>query len=202
MKHDELVLCVERKSLPSKWVEQKSIIKIEFDTFVKACSDSGFEFVKRGVAENDPFLKQIILYIIIQTRNTEQTAIYNRQGSEKRLHDLWSVGIGGHINPIDAENKTASFDHILIKGMERELSEELETRDTDEPPKFLGIINEDITEVGSVHLGAVFRILTQAPEAFSAGEELSQFKWIPTREIEKLNLELWSTLALELASYR
>ncbi len=202
MKNDELVLCVKRKNLPSEWVEKRSIVKLELETFVNTCSISGFEFKKRGDAENDPSFKQIIPYIILQTRDLEATAIYNRQGSEKRLHDLWSVGIGGHINPIDVEGNDTPFDQILLAGMERELAEELQKRNSDEGPEFLGIINEDITDVGSVHLGAVFRVLTQTPEAFKAGEELSQFKWVPTREVEKLNLELWSTLALELASYR
>ncbi|MCP4021408.1 MAG: phosphoesterase [Desulfobacteraceae bacterium] len=201
MNSNERVLSVKRDLLPPKWVEQKCIMKLELETFINACSDAGYEFKKRGEAENDPSFKQIIPYIMLQTADLKQTAIYNRQGSEKRLHDLWSVGIGGHINPIDAEHNNKSFKQILLKGMERELTEELEKRNLNETPQFTGIINEDITEVGSVHIGAVFRVLTKTPEIFKPGEELSQFKWVPTQTVKQLNLELWSTLALELASY-
>jgi predicted NUDIX family phosphoesterase len=81
--------------------------------------------------------------------------IYNRQGSEKRLHDLWSLGIGGHINPVDQQNQQSSFKDILVSGMERELGEELAKRPKQDIAGFSGIISEDITDVGKVHFGAV-----------------------------------------------
>ena len=198
MDKNEKVLCIKRDLLPESWVAQKSVVSLKLDIFIENCSTSGFEFVKRIEAENDSSYKQIIPYIILQTKDHGKTAIYQRQGSEQRLHDLWSLGIGGHINPVDVNTKKDSFKQILITGMQREIDEELEKMPEELSPEFVGVISEDITDVGKVHLGAVFRIKTNSPEKFLPGEELFQFTWAKTNSLHKLNLELWSTMALEL----
>lgn len=198
MDKNEKILCIKRDLLPDSWVTQKSVVSLELDMFIENCSTSGFEFIKRIDAENDSSYKQIIPYIILQTKNHCKTAIYQRQGSEQRLHDLWSLGIGGHINPVDVNTQKDSFKQILIAGMERELSEELDQMPENSSPEFIGVISEDITDVGKVHLGAVFRMETNSPEKFSPGEELFQFTWAKTNSLYTLNLELWSTMALEL----
>ncbi len=200
MTHTETVLCIKRNRLPGSWVRQKSVVPLTLADFIETCSSAGFTFVRRPEAEKDPSYQQIIPYIVLQTKGFEKTAIYNRQGSEKRLHDLWSIGIGGHINPVDRETRDDLFHQILVSGMERELNEELAQRPEEASPKFVGVISEDITDVGKVHLGAVFRIIADDPDLFSPGEELSQFKWEKTENLETLNLELWSTLALKLLS--
>ncbi|MDA3787924.1 MAG: phosphoesterase [Desulfobacula sp.] len=200
MSKNESVLCIKRDLLPASWVCKKSIVPLELDDFIEKCCASGFEFINRSDAEKDVSYKQIIPYIVLQTQDFEKTAIYNRQGSEQRLHDLWSIGIGGHINPIDMETQTASFLQILTVGMERELQEELDQRPEKDLPLFVGVISEDVTDVGKVHLGAVFRILTNTPEKFLPGSELFQFTWEKTRNLEQLNLELWSKMALKLLS--
>ncbi len=168
--------------------------------FIKACTASGFDFINRQEAEKNPSLKQVIPYIVLQTKDLAHTAIYNRQGSETRLHDLWSLGIGGHINPLDQANSKASFKDILLSGMNRELDEELVKRPSLDQAEFSGIISEDITDVGSVHLGAVFRILTQTPESYLPGPELFRFQWVKTKKLNQFNVELWSQLTLELIS--
>jgi len=173
---------------------------MEQTVFIDQCTHAEFEFINRPKAENDPSYKQIIPYIILQTADLKMTAIYNRQGSEKRLHDLWSIGIGGHINPIDMNHENNSFEQVLIAGMQRELSEELNQQCKTDLPVFEGVISEDLTDVGKVHLGAVFRILTREPDQYLPGDELFDFSWKKTQELETLNLELWSTLALELIS--
>lgn len=200
MTKNEAVLCIKRNRLPESWVQQKSIVPLGLDLFIENCSAAGFEFINRSIAEEDSSYKQIIPYIVLQTKNFDKTAIYNRQGSEQRLHDLWSIGIGGHINPVDVDSPDDSFKQIMIAGMERELNEELDQRPEDDRPSFIGVISEDITDVGKVHLGAVFRILTTAPEKFIPGSELFQFAWEKTKNLEHLNLELWSKLALGLIS--
>jgi predicted NUDIX family phosphoesterase len=193
---NESVLCIPRAQVPREWIQPKSVVRMDLDTFVDQCRQSGFSFEKRAIAEDNPAIKQVIPYIVLQT--PDQTAVYNRQGSEKRLHDLWSLGIGGHINPGDQKSNTASFKDILLSGMERELSEELIHRPENDPAQFLGIISEDLTDVGKVHLGAVFRILTRTPEAYRPGPELSRFQWIKTADLPDLTMELWSTMALTL----
>lgn len=202
MAGSETVLCIKKNVLPESWVQIRSVVSLNVDVFIENCSKAGFEFLNRKDAEKNPAYKQIIPYIVLQTRDMKKTAIYNRQGGEKRLHDLWSIGIGGHINPIDRDEQHASFRQILITGMERELNEELIKKPVNELPVFMGVISEDITDVGKVHLGAVFRILTDYPEKYLPGAELFQFSWSDTELLGRLDMELWSILALNLLSYR
>ena len=215
------------------------------ERFIATCTHAGFRWVERAMAESDPSLKQIIPYIVIvhnrmtssqsptslssqMSKDTAEhpdgdplpsvvsVAVYRRKGSEKRLHDLYSIGIGGHINPeddrmtngikkrenfhsSDEDDRTAlHFQRILHAGMNRELEEELIRRPKADEPKFLGIINEDVTEVGSVHLGALYVILTQSPHLYKPGHELMGFHWVKKDALTDLNLELWSSMALGL----
>jgi predicted NUDIX family phosphoesterase len=67
-------------------------------------------------------------------------------GGDARLHGRFSIGVGGHLNPGDGG---------LLGGLEREWGEELVA---DFVPDFrlVGLLNDDTTEVGAVHLGAVY----------------------------------------------
>jgi predicted NUDIX family phosphoesterase len=69
-----------------------------------------------------------------------------RAGADSRLHDRWSIGVGGHINPGDVG---------LEGGMRREWVEELVT---DRVPRCrpVALLNDETTDVGSVHLGIVY----------------------------------------------
>ena len=199
MNHREKVLCIKRKRLPAAWVGEKNVMEIAESSFFEICDGAGFEFKERGVVETDPSFKQIIPYVVLQTQDLKLTAAYLRNGSERRLHDLWSVGIGGHINPEDCPAHS-SFKDVVTAGMMRELDEELIKRPENERPAFCGIINEEETQVGCVHFGAVFTLRTLNPDLFKPGEELSDFTWKRTETLAKLNMELWSRLALELIS--
>ncbi|PIE63092.1 MAG: phosphoesterase [Desulfobacter postgatei] len=196
----ELVLCIDRKNLPASWVTQRTVLPMNFSTFAATCTNAEFSFVPRGIAEEDRQKKQIIPYILLQTFDGGMTAAYNRQGREERLHDLWSIGVGGHINPEDTALGTDNFETILNAGMQRELDEELTRRILSDPIEFIGVISEDITPVGSVHMGAVFLIRTQNPEGYLPGDELHSFTWHTTHALCRLDLELWSELALELVT--
>nr|WP_321403818.1 phosphoesterase [uncultured Desulfobacter sp.] len=197
-KKQEQVLCIDRNNLPAAWVTQRAVLPMDFPTFADTCTNATFSFIPRDLAEEDRQKKQVIPYILLQTADGGLTAAYNRQGSEKRLHDLWSIGIGGHINPEDSATGTGTFETILKRGMQRELDEELARRVAGDPIEFIGIISEDITPVGSVHMGAVFLIKTETPKGYMPSEELHSFAWHKTSTLSQLNLELWSELALEL----
>lgn len=198
MNEKEAVLCIKRNCLPPSWVAPKAVHPMGIEQFCTTCRNAGFQFRQREAVESDPSFKQIIPYILFQTDDRASMAVYRRSGSEKRLHELWSVGIGGHINPDDGSDVLQDFKTVLIAGMNRELSEEIIVRPDEAACEFIGMINEEMTEVGSVHLGAVFRISTAEPERVEPGEELSDFQWMTTEKIEALNLELWSRLAMEL----
>lgn len=154
-------------------------------------------YLERQVAENDPTHKQLIPYVVV--RNERRVFLMHRTdaGGDPRLHGKASIGVGGHLNPVD-EGEDA-----LMSGLRREWSEEL-VADWEPDFRLVGLLNDDSNPVGSVHLGVVF-------EVDAAGRR------VDVREEDKLvgafvdadglaaswdRLETWSRLvaeALELA---
>jgi predicted NUDIX family phosphoesterase len=100
----------------------------------------------RDGMELDPSFKQVIPYIVLRDRQRYFLMRRTRAGGDARLHDRWSIGVGGHLNP---------GDEGLYGGLRREWREELVA---DFEPAFepLALLNDDTTDVGAVHLGVVF----------------------------------------------
>jgi predicted NUDIX family phosphoesterase len=103
-------------------------------------------FIPRSVAELDRSSKQVVPYLVLRDGDRTFLMRRTRAGGDARLHDRYSIGVGGHLNPGDLD---------LPSGLRREWREELEA---DFMPDFrlVGLLNDDTTEVGSVHLGAVY----------------------------------------------
>src|SRR5690606_12538843 len=80
---------------------------------------------------------------------------------ENRLHSKRSIGIGGHISSIDAEGAGAASPYA--EGMRRELEDEVHI-DTPYTERCVGLINDDETEVGRVHLGVVHIFDVESPK--------------------------------------
>jgi predicted NUDIX family phosphoesterase len=103
-------------------------------------------FEARAEMERDPRFKQVIPYLVLRDRGRFFLMRRSRAGGDERLHDRFSIGVGGHLNPGDVD---------LAGGLAREWSEELAAGFV---PEFhlLGLLNDDETEVGRVHLGVVY----------------------------------------------
>lgn len=114
-----------------------------------------------------------------------------------------SIGIGGHINPVDRQSGHDDVSTYLA-GVERETCEEL-VIDGSCTQRVLGVINDDSNDVGAVHLGIVhlFELDTDRVRANEAA--LANLRFVAPEELsgemfEKL--ETWSQLALELFKNR
>jgi predicted NUDIX family phosphoesterase len=120
-------------------------------------------FVPRDVAEEDPGHKQVIPYLVLRDGPRWFLMRRTRAGGDARLHDRWSIGVGGHLNPGDGD---------VLGGLRREWAEELVA---DFEPDFtpIGLLNDDTTAVGAVHVGIVY-------QADAAGRSVA------IREIDKL----------------
>ena len=81
-------------------------------------------FMDREAAENDPSHKQIIAYAIFCHQGRILHYTRGGSGGEARLHDKGSIGIGGHINPVDRQSGHDDVSTYLA-GVEREIREEL-----------------------------------------------------------------------------
>ena len=130
----------------------------DIDTYLPALLESDqLSYRPRGAMEQDPSFKQLIPYVLfryVDSAGTPRLFQYKRGGGqgEARLHAKRSVGIGGHISTLDADAATAT--DVYKQGMQRELDEEvvIEANFTDQ---LVGLINDDKTPVGQVHLGIV-----------------------------------------------
>ena len=186
------ILCIETKKLPENIT--KSTLSINENIFdIVASSD--VVWIERPEAEKDTNYKQIIPYVLLKNEN-EQFAVYQRHGTEKRLHGKYSAGVGGHIDEPDNQN---DLQKTIETGMYRELSEELSNFEKDNITlKYLGIINEVESEVGLVHLGVVYIAECKNGYLPKPASELKNMEWKTAEEITKLDKELWTELAFRL----
>jgi predicted NUDIX family phosphoesterase len=194
----EKVLCIRRSHLPRKWVADSAVVKMTAETFFGMLAGAPVHWLPRAEAESDPAYKQLIPYVLLQSADGLHTGCYRRNGSEGRLHSFWSVGIGGHINPGDCGNGDGSLSAVVRNGLDREMREEFRSLPRDATPVFHGVINEEQTPVGRVHLGLVHRMQVWSVEGLNPGEELDSFMWAETERVFRKPLELWSKLALNL----
>jgi predicted NUDIX family phosphoesterase len=108
-------------------------------------------YLDRPAAETDAAHKQLIPYVVVRDGGRVFLMERTDAGGDARLHRKASIGVGGHLNPVDGG------DDPLLAGLHREWSEEL---DADWEPVFrlIGLLNDDTNPVGAVHLGVVFEV--------------------------------------------
>lgn len=157
----------------------------------------------RGAMEEDPSFKQLIPYVLL--RHTDAQGVvhvfsYTRGGGggEKRLHAKRSVGVGGHISTEDATQENAAADEGLYRrGLERELAEEVNLGSAYRE-QLVGLINDDETPVGKVHLGVVHVFDLEEPSVTSAEADLAEGRFLPVEQIlaEVESYESWSQIAV------
>ena len=154
-------------------------------------------FMDRAAAEQDPSHKQLIPYCIF--RCGERVLHYTRgkAGGESRLHAKISVGVGGHINPIDTGNGRtgpAAY-HAAVA---REIDEELEIASST-TQRIIALLNDESNAVGQVHLGIVHLIELQAAAVTSREDALLDLSFSPLAELNGglfERLETWSQICI------
>jgi predicted NUDIX family phosphoesterase len=151
------------------------------------------EFGPRSTLEEDPAWKQVIPYPILRDRRRWFLMRRTRAGRDARLHDRYSIGVGGHVNPADG-----GLDGDLSGALRREWTEEL---DVDFVPtfRFIGLLNDDTTPVGAVHLGLVYEgDAGGRPVVIRETDKLTGH-FAETHEVAAIaeRLETWSRLAFE-----
>ena len=158
-------------------------------------------FRPRNQVEKDPSFKQLIPYVIFRHTGADgrPTVFQYTRGSgqgEGRLHLKRSVGIGGHISAIDAGDHAAG--NPFQEGMRRELEEEVAI-DTPYTGRCVGLINDDETEVGSVHLGLVHLFDVAKPAVHPRESEIIECGFRPIEAIlaDMTGFETWSQICMK-----
>jgi predicted NUDIX family phosphoesterase len=142
--HTEQVLGISRALVPGG-LSWRGVRGADLAPYLDSVRENG-EFRVRAEAETDPTWKQVIPYLLLRDGDRIFLMRRTKAGGDARLHDLYSIGVGGHVNPEDGD---------VMGGLSREWAEEI---DADFEPDFqpLGVLNDDDTPVGAVHLGLVY----------------------------------------------
>jgi len=180
----EQVMVVAREDIAAFLVE-RGLVRERADEVLDAINERHF-FIDRPTAEVSPQYKQIIPYVVIRHGDAFYLLQRTPRQTEARLHHKLSLGIGGHINPDTPE---------LLDGLQKELEEEVDVAG-DYDLTFAGILNDDSTEVGSVHLGAVFVLDAHDENVQIRETEKMTGRWVPRAELSRVreDMESWSQI--------
>jgi predicted NUDIX family phosphoesterase len=199
MGRQEQVLVVERKV-----IEQIGMFQgLAFD--VKRYLDEIFvpgvpRFMSRSQAEQDPSFKQLIPYVIMAHGGRYLSYVRGKRAGEARLVALRSIGIGGHINPVDAEYGPlfAYMRDNYLAAVKREVGEEVDV-EAARADRIVALLNDESNEVGSVHLGIVHFWNLDAPKVTKREQMITQMSFMTAAELEEVrdSLETWSALCLD-----
>jgi len=147
----------------------------------------------RSEMETDPSFKQIIPYVVLNHAGQVFHYTRGKRATESRLQALRSIGVGGHISADDSN----LFDSPYREAMFREVAEEvrLETKYTE---RCVGLINDDSTPVGQVHLGIVHVFDLTEPRVESREQALTRagFAHLAELRLHRQEFETWSQFLL------
>jgi len=165
-------------------------------------------FLRRNELEEDPSFKQIIPYAIISNKEPERGGVRQSQSfylfrrtsgqKENRLHNKFSLGVGGHMNP---SGSMVSIEQYLIDELKRELYEEVKLLNGCfiEGIEFIGFINDDTIPVGRVHIGLLYNIHVSNKEVYVKETEKMTADWIDKTNLAEFykGMESWTKITFD-----
>jgi predicted NUDIX family phosphoesterase len=154
------------------------------------------EYRPRSEVEEDPSFKQIIPYVVFRCGDLVFCYTRGKSQGEARLHRLRSLGVGGHVSEEDAlGGKTLEAYESALR---RELNEEVRVGSPGRIGR-VGLINDDATPVGQVHLGVVHLFELERPEVDAREDGLSEagFLSVETIRLLRSEFESWSQIIID-----
>ena len=169
-------------------------------------------FRKRNELEEDHSFKQIIPYAVISNKEPEPRSwrdklrgvrqsqsfyLFRRTSgqTEKRLHNKFSLGVGGHMNPGKSKE---SDEQYLINELKRELFEEVRLLNgcLIEDIEFIGFINDDTIPVGRVHIGLLYNIRVSNKNVVINETDRMTADWIDKPDLAEFyeGMETWTKI--------
>lgn len=184
---DERVLVVPRADVPD--IDGWHGVHLDgVPAFLDLVTREG-RFEAREAMERDPAFKQVIPYLVLRDGPRYFLMRRTRAGGDTRLHDRWSIGVGGHLNPGDLD---------VFGGLRREWHEEL---DAAFEPDFrpVALLNDDSTAVGAVHIGVI--VVADAAGRSVRVRETDKLEggFVDAAQVRAVadRLETWSALVFE-----
>ena len=198
MDQEEQVLVIERKVVERVGMFHGLMFDVDRylrEIFVPCVP----RFKNRSQVEKNPDYKQLIPYVIMSYDGKYLSYIRGKRAGETRLLGLRSIGIGGHINPIDADNSSlfAYLYKNYLAAVDREVAEEVSV-ETSHTNHIVALLNDESNEVGSVHLGIVHYWALDAPNVNKREQMITHMDFMTSAELQgvKDTLETWSGLCV------
>lgn len=199
MPSEEHVLVFERKILD----ELGSFHGLEFDVdpyLSKIFAPDVLRFMPRSEAEQDPSFKQLIPYVIMGHDGKYLNYVRGKRAGETRLVSKRSIGIGGHINPVDDEVPLFGTDYreVYNCAVDREVAEEVDVQ-ANHTDNIVALLNDDSNEVGQVHLGIVHYWALDSDDVTRKEQMITQMSFMTPDELNEVadTMETWSSLCLK-----
>ena len=185
--NDERVLVVPRSVVPevAGWY---GVRLHGVPAFLEIVAREG-RFQAREAMERDPAYKQVIPYLVLRDGARYFLMHRTRAGGDTRLHDRWSIGVGGHLNPGDAD---------VFGGLRREWREEVDAAfEPDFQP--IALLNDGTTEVGSVHIGVIVVADAAGRPVRVRETDKLEGEFVDPAEVRAVvdRLETWSALVFD-----
>ena len=180
----EHVYCLPADALPEP---QDEVLPLSNELYKRLAAEG--RFLPRAEVEEDPRWRQIIPYAVLERPGNVFLVRRLGAGTEARLHDRLSIGVGGHINPLDHANARDPLEGALA----RELREELRIRAFF--AQAVGLIHTSQTLVDRVHTGVLYRVRAPGEVGVRETHKLAG-GFVPWSEVgEKVaKLEGWSQM--------
>jgi predicted NUDIX family phosphoesterase len=153
------------------------------------------QYRARSEVEDDPSFKQIIPYVVFRCKDAVFCYKRGKSQGEARLHRLRSLGVGGHVSEEDAEGSKSLA--AYERAMRREIDEEVEIRTAGQSRR-IGLINDDSTPVGQVHLGVVHLFELDKPEIVPREDGLADAEFLSLATVWSVRQEFesWSQICV------
>lgn len=154
-------------------------------------------FMDRDAAERDVRYKQLIPYVVLRFGDSVFSYVRGKQSSESRLMAMRSIGVGGHIEPMDQSLFSSDRD-MYLEAARREVNEEVQL-DTCYIDNIVALINDDTTDVGKVHVGILHIWDLAEPKVTKKEGLITQSGFVTLENLKaRINdLETWSQIALK-----
>jgi len=195
---DENILVIRRSLFDELGAFQG--LTFETEKYLRAILSRGNNFfIPRPQAETDPRFKQIIPYALIVFENSVLHYVRGKKAGEQRLVAKGSIGIGGHMAEDADKFLWHSTDEETYRaGVEREVNEEIKI-DAPFEDRIVALLNDDITEVGSVHLGVVHVFKLAEPKVEKREAMITGLTFLAKDELcaHRETMETWSQICLD-----
>lgn len=155
--------------------------------------------IPREVAEGWDSFRQIVVYCVLRRGGT--VYVYRRGGSEERLSDLFSIGVGGHVELqdvfVDHETGEVDLNATVLIACKREINEEVEAKAFTARASMKHMIVSSDSEVDRCHLGLVFEFSVPDHVEIEPKSELRAPFWARIEDLNPEKFESWSQILID-----